>query len=277
MITIFAMPKPFRDNIGVIQRNAVKSWTLLEPECEIILFGDEAGISDVIREFNLINIPEVARNEYGTPLLSDMFQKAQKIAKNDIICYINCDIIMMSDFTRAIEQVARAKQQFLIVGRRWNADITEPIDFSPGWEGRLRDRVKRDGELYSHDGIDYFAFTKGLLGEMPPFAIGRPAWDNWTIYRARSLHAPVIDATGGVMCIHQNHNYGHIKDIANRFGKGPEAVRNFELCGGWGHFYTLYDADWTFDGERLRRAIAYRFRQPTLKLKRMLASLGDSG
>ena len=41
MITIFSTPKPFRGHIGVIQRNALKSWTLLHPDVEMILFGDE--------------------------------------------------------------------------------------------------------------------------------------------------------------------------------------------------------------------------------------------
>ncbi len=273
MITLFSIPKPFKDNIAVIQRNAIKSWTMLRPACEVILFGDEEGTAAAAREFGVRHVPELVRNKHGTPLLSDLFTRAQEMASNDLVCYVNGDIIFMDDFPRAVGKAAGLKDRFLMAGRRWNIDIPEPVDFGPGWEGRLRDRVRRDGELYSHDGIDYFAFTKGLLGEMPPFAIGRPAWDNWTIYRARSLKVPVIDSTEAITCIHQNHNYGHIKDIANRFGKGPEAVRNFELCGGWGHFYTLFDADYTFDGDRLKPAIAYRFRQPALKLKRLLIRL----
>lgn len=273
MITIFSIPKPFKDNIAVIQKNAIKSWTLLEPRCEVILFGDDEGTAEAAAELGVNHVPDIARNEYGTPLLNYMFAKAQSMAKNDLVCYVNADIIFVDDFTPSIQRVSDRLQKFLMVGRRWNVDVTGPLDFSQGWEGRLKALVKRDGKLYSPDGIDYFAFSKGLLGEMPPFAVGRPAWDNWTIYRARSLKVPVIDATEAITCIHQNHNYKHIKNIANRFGNGPEAERNFELCGGWSHFCTLFDADMTFDGDRLMPAIAYKFREPTFKLKRMLLRL----
>ena len=39
MLTLFAVPKPFRDHTAMIQRNAITSWTLLRPHPQIILFG----------------------------------------------------------------------------------------------------------------------------------------------------------------------------------------------------------------------------------------------
>jgi hypothetical protein len=272
MITIFSIPKPFKDHIKVIQRNAIKSWTLL-PGIEVILFGDDEGTALIATEFSVNHVPDVARNEYGTPLLSDMFARAQQMAANDIICYVNCDIILMSDFVAAVQKIASLKKRFLMVGRRWNVDITEPLDFGQGWEDRLRARVRRTGELYTPSGIDYFVFPRNMLGEMPPFAVGRPTWDNWTIYRARSLRASVVDATKAIMCVHQNHNYKHMANVDNRFGQGPEAVKNFSLCGGWDHFYTLYDANWIFDGVKLQLALANRFREPKFKAKRVYLSL----
>ncbi len=67
MLTLFAIPKAFRGHINTIQRNAIKSWTLLNPKPEIILLGDDEGTAEVAQEFGLIHIPEVDRNEYGTP------------------------------------------------------------------------------------------------------------------------------------------------------------------------------------------------------------------
>src|SRR5713226_719892 len=57
MLTIFSTPKPFRGHIGITQRNALRSWTLLHPEVEIILFGDEAGAAEVCAEFGLRHEP----------------------------------------------------------------------------------------------------------------------------------------------------------------------------------------------------------------------------
>ncbi len=60
MITIFTIPKPFKGHISVIQKNAIKSWTLLEPSCEIILFGDEEGAEEIAQELSLRHIKNIA-------------------------------------------------------------------------------------------------------------------------------------------------------------------------------------------------------------------------
>lgn len=46
MLTIFSYPKPFKGHIDVIQRNAINSWTLLNPKPEIILACDEEGTKE---------------------------------------------------------------------------------------------------------------------------------------------------------------------------------------------------------------------------------------
>src|SRR5262245_24272757 len=72
MLSILAFPKPFRGHIATIQRNAISSWTRLRPQCDIFLFGDDEGTAEVAKEFGVCHVPEMARNEYGTPLLSDV-------------------------------------------------------------------------------------------------------------------------------------------------------------------------------------------------------------
>src|SRR5689334_9849593 len=209
MLTIFAVPKPFRGHISVIQRNAIRSWTLLQPACEIILIGNEEGIAETAAEFGLQHVVNVARNKFGTPLVSDIFKQAEQLSQSSLFCYVNSDIILMSDFTRAVQRVAALKSRFLLVGHRWNLDLKDPLDFESEWEEKLRIRAKQFGILAGASSIDYFVFPRGSLGEIPPFAIGRPNWDNWMLYRARSLRAPLIDATPVVMAVHQNHNYAH--------------------------------------------------------------------
>jgi hypothetical protein len=80
LITIFAMPKAFDGHIGIIQRNAITSWTRLSPRPEIILFGDEIGTADFARELGLRHIAGIKRNAQGTPFLDDLFAQAQGAA-----------------------------------------------------------------------------------------------------------------------------------------------------------------------------------------------------
>jgi len=254
-LTLFALPKRFQGPNGVIQRNAIKSWTLLRPRPEIILFGDDEGTPEVAREFSVGHVARIERNEYGTPLINDLFEQAQRLATHEVLCYINADIILMSDLTEAIRSVVDRIRRFLFVGRRWDTDINQLLDFSAGWENKLRSYVLSRGSLYSPAGIDYFAFSRGIWGEIPPFAIGRTIWDNWLIYRARSRGVPVIDATDAVIAVHQDHDYLHVTSSVGDAWSGPEARRNLELAGGEGHIFTLLDATHKLTHRGIRRAL----------------------
>ena len=199
--------------------------------CEIILFGSDEGTAEIASELAVKHIPDVAVNEHGTPLVNDLFEKAQRIASYDILTYVNADIILMSDFIQAVRDVAHASDKFLMVGRRWDLDIQELWDFDrPEWESGLRNVIRERGELRSQAAIDYFVFSRGLLDAIPPFAIGRTAWDNWLIFRARQHSSLVVDATDCVMAVHQNHDYGDYGS-AKALWNGEEAHQNLKLMG----------------------------------------------
>lgn len=253
MLTLFSIPKAFRGHINVIQRNAIRSWKLFEPECEVILMGDDAGTAEVAKELGLRHIPAIDRNKMGTPLVSSAFAEAQRAASHSILCYVNADIMLMSDFSQAVRSVARQKSSFLLVGRRWDTDIREPFDFSNGWESHLRCLLAEKGKLHAHTGMDYFVFRRGLWAEIPPFAIGRGAWDNWLIYGAKTDRTAVVDLTTVVTIVHQNHDYGHMGGgMASPFSSS-EAAENLALAGGYAHLYTVADADYQLTSKGIRR------------------------
>ena len=261
MLTIFASPKAFRGHSAVIQRNAIRSWTLLRPTCEIILMGNDEGTAEIAAELDLRYVPDIARNTFGTPLVSDMFKQAQQLGSNNLFCYVNSDIILMSDFMQAIQRVVDQKRRFLLVGHRWNLDVKEVLEFKADWEEKLRTQVKKFATLAPADNIDFFVFPRGLLGEMPPFAIGRPAWDNWTLYRARDLSVPLIDATPVIMAVHQNHDYSHLPQVKEglwdgkeQFWKGEEQLVNIKLAGSAARSFTLFDTTHLLTPQKLRLA-----------------------
>lgn len=142
-----------------------------------------------------------------------------------------------------------------MVGRRWNLDIKEELDFEQNWQEQLKMRVARRGKLYPHFAIDYFVYPKGVWGEIPSFAIGRPAWDNWIIYRARSLNLPIVDLTKGVTVVHQNHDYSHHPQGWHGAMEGEESRRNIALAGEVAHVHSLLDADYYLTEKGLRRRI----------------------
>lgn len=253
MLTLFTTPKPFRGHIAVIQRNAIQSWCELRPSCEIILFGDEEGSSEIVGELGLRHVRDLERNEYGTPLLNTMFEVAQEIAAHPRLCYVNADIVLLSDFPTAVRRIPFP--DFLMVGQRWDVDLAQPLDVSRSdWEPKMRQYVRDRGILHTHFAMDFFVFPRGLFTEMPPFAVGRPAWDNWMVYRARSLKIPVVDATAVVMAIHQNHGYDHPRGRSGIY-RGTEGMRNLALAGGLAHAFDVRDATHVLTPASVKRAL----------------------
>src|SRR5216684_4488715 len=106
-LTVFSIPKPFAGHVGLIQTNAVESWKRLD-DTEVILFGDEAGIADVAARAGVRHEPEIVRNAVGTPLVSDAFERARRLARHDYLVYINADIVLTSDFVRAVTALTQA-------------------------------------------------------------------------------------------------------------------------------------------------------------------------
>jgi hypothetical protein len=237
LLTIFALPKPFQGRVGTIQRNAIRSWQRLSPDCQVVIFGDETGFRDVKSGFGIDWIPDVERNEFGTPLVSSAFRQADESAGHEVICYANADLIFLPDFVTAIRRVLLAKRRFLLVGQSWNLDVDEELDpEEDGWDTELRRRVAATGVLRARDAIDFFVYRRGTLGLLPDFAVGRPGWDQWTIWRARRLRLPVIDISPSTLVIHQNHAYDHVKAGRGDRWEGPEGDANRALIGDEQYF-----------------------------------------
>src|SRR5260370_32270721 len=136
MLTVFSIPKPFVGHIGVIQRNALGSWMRLGEGVQVILHGDDAGVAEAAREAGAEHAPDIERTEYGTPLVNSAFATAARTARYPLLCYVNADIMFTDELTCAAASIR--KRNFLMVGRRWNVNISEPWDFSdPQWREKL--------------------------------------------------------------------------------------------------------------------------------------------
>ncbi|MDI6448143.1 glycosyltransferase [Anaerobaca lacustris] len=231
-LTIFAMPKAFEGHIGTIQRNAIRSWARLDPAPEILLFGDEPGICEMAEEVGARHIPHVDRNEFGTPLVNKLFEAAQAHASHEIMAYVNADMILFREFVDGVRKVRTELDRFLLIGQRWDIPILEEIDFrQPGWQRWLQEQMEEHAMLHAECGLDYFVFPKGLYRQIPPFAVGRIAWDNWLVMAPHRDGVPVVDGTEFITVVHQDHDYGHVAGGRREAWTGAEASRNRVLAG----------------------------------------------
>lgn len=154
------------------------------------------------KEYGVVHIPDIPVNEFGTPYLDTAFQRAQEVATNDMMCYVNADIIFFDDLLVTLDHIPFEK--YLVVGRRWDIDMDQLIDFH-AYESRnsFKELVLTDAQQNQPYGSDYFIFTKHCLGQLPAFTVGRPYWDNWMIYNARAKGMPAIDASLAIVDVHQ--------------------------------------------------------------------------
>jgi hypothetical protein len=229
----------------------VMSWKKSVPDADIILMGPDEGIKEAALELNVIYERNITLNKYGTPLLDSAFKKALEYCNNGILAYVNCDILLLSDFNRTLNYL-KDFDHFLMVGQRIMLEINDRITYEKKWEQKLKNEIAR-GYFDARNAIDYFIFDRESFKVIPPFAVGRVRWDNWMIYEARRKKIPVIDATLEITAIHQKHDYSHLKYNFEERDKVPEALENLLLAGGENNIFDLDDTDWVAERGQLRK------------------------
>src|SRR5260370_15233078 len=152
---------------------------------------------------------------------------------------MKADIIWVGDFIAGAREVM-GLERAIMIGARTDVTVNAPVDFDdPAWESRLRSEALTHGAPMTISS-DYFLFRRGFYDPLPPFLVGRPAYDNWMIWRARAAGATVIDASHAVLAVHQKHS--HTMSWANTQDQS-ENQANRELAGRWRGTYSLQDAN----------------------------------
>lgn len=248
MITFFTIPKAWHGDDARRQRNAVSSW--LGIGAGVILFGDDPGVREAASELGAGHEPKLTRNENGTPLLDGVFARAHELVPRGFLCFANTDILVGDDFGTAAESL-RDMAPLLMIGESRDANVAG--DIAPG--GPLPPGRKRGAGA-----LDWFLFTRGVFEQIPPFAVGRAAFDNWLVWHARNAGATVVDATPSVRVVHQAHGYGHVSGGFASTRAGAEAAANWRLIGSKDRIYTRYDATHVLGRRGLRRNLGATLR-----------------
>ncbi len=252
-ITLFTAVKPFSDpDTARHQANALRSWAALSPAVEVWVIGDELGASTAAGEAGVNLEPRVVRTAGGTPTIQSLFQVAREAAPSPLLAFANADILLLDDFLPAVRQAAGIGNEFVLVSRRWDLRVDEEIRIVPGWQQTLRQRVESEARLHPPGGSDVFIFPRSCYRDVPPLAVGRAGWDNWMIFEARRRGWPVIEASGRMTVIHQDHDYRHLPGGRPHY-RHPESEANIRWAGGRAAAFTLHDADWCLTSDGLRR------------------------
>lgn len=269
VLTVFSIPKAFTRHVGVIQRNAVRSWVALGEEVQVVLVGDDSGVAEAARDLGVGHVSAVARSELGTPRIDDAFAGVDRIAEHSLRCFVNADVVLLDDFLPAVAAVRAAFQRFLVIGETRDLALVDEGELrSEGARAELRRRALGEGRSRGATAIDYFVFPAGLFDPMPPFVVGRARFDNWLVWRARR-RGSVVDATRAVVAVHQSHDYAHVSGGLEEAHFGGEAIRNEALALEDGGIYTIFDASHRMRADRS----IYRYPGSTLRAREQARKL----
>ena len=220
-MTLFTTAKPFKGLHAVIQRNAVANWLAIAPRPEVLLIGDDEGTADVAAELGVIHVASPPSNEFGTPLVSGLFERAHDLAHGSVLVFLNADILLPPKWAEAIQVVADRYERFLVVGRRLDVAVTEPINFSdPSWASELEAKAAKDGRERGDLCIDWFAFSPSLFAISRPLPSGGHVTTLGSYRDIGAERATVVDASAFARVLHQDHDYGHMV-AALQPGKAP--------------------------------------------------------
>lgn len=277
-ITIFTSPRPFNDpHIATIQRNGIKSWLQLRPRPQVLLVGNEDGVADVARELDVTHVPEVATTEYGMPLRDSMHTLAHRYARNDLVCLINADMIVLSrNLYECIRRIPFTR--YAAVGRRFDLDVDWLISFeSEQWRDELERLRVCSGILHGPSAVDYVLYQKAIDPPiLPPFPMHLSGWDGWFLFQCKRRRIPVVNMHTEVTVIHQNHesaDSAHAKlRVWQRDASAREVLRR---AGGFSNRATLREADYVFrDGEMRRPKGIYAALSRLVRFKPYRLALG---
>jgi hypothetical protein len=251
MITILTAFKPFKGEALMHQTNALRSWTALGRDVEILVFGEPRVFGPAVEPFGARVVPDVPTGEDGRARVDAIFEFGKLHGKFNRQVYVNGDIILMQDFVAAFQSIPFYK--FLMVGQRMDVDVTEALSFDTPEAARVvHEKLCQSGVLHEPWGLDYFAYSRGSLPALPPLYVGAAAWDNLMIYFCRRARLPVVDATFGVTAFHQNHAY----DATTR--ECPSARANRSLLPEPSCVFGAIDATHWLDHGRMRNALSSR-------------------
>jgi len=234
-VTFFTVIRPFVGEFDELQRLAIGSWLGAVPGSEVLVMGDREGAAEACADLGVTHIPGITTNEHSTELVSSAFEFARQQADHDWLCEISADIVLGGDFILALQAIRKLRRPF-VVGQRW--DVTPD-----GTECKLHPPC----------GVDYFLFKRDTLGDIPPFAVGRSAYDQWLLWAA--IHrwgCTVIDATETITALHLNHGYPEYGDKAKML-QSEERARNMELAGDCDRWYGTNDAPYVMVAGKIRQ------------------------
>lgn len=216
------------------EKNSLLSWSKLDCVNKIVVY---TSLDSNVFSDNPKIITEKYPNDLDPldpPSIRDIFMDAIAKTEDKYLCYINSDIILLSDFCKTFAQVQHQYQTkpFQIVGKR--RDWVDHFDIDVN---NLSDEqiIATVGYLpiRNAEHCDYFLFDRKIYtdlndqGFFPNFLIARGSFDRCMLWLPRQLGYDSIDCSESIYAIH-HEEIGSRKEYINNRPKLWNQVKHNE-------------------------------------------------
>jgi hypothetical protein len=181
------------------------------------------GIEEVATALGVDYSGDLETDAAGQDRLDSFMAIGERAAKADTIMFINSDIFLGPGFVKLLKELLQRpecqEKPFLISGIRYVFPMDDELEFNPfvqSVEDYAQKHIYGDGpKRFANlrpDMLDFFIFKPHTYKVIPPFRIGKSAWDNWLFAEALRLGFNTI--SGGwsppiLYCIHPEHDRPH--------------------------------------------------------------------
>ena len=204
-----------------VYTNTIRNWAAFLPHIQPVLFTTfETGpVIDIAKEYGWYILPNPAVNEFGIPILKDMYLAAYKRFNTTFYGYANGDILFdvgLDETLCTVSEHISSINTTLLFGVRRNYELLPEADYSndPLWPpSRIAQLVqKNQTKMFRARGAyDYFFVTKDYpFHKFKPVVISRPGFDTYFAAITNIQDLTTVTGTGSIMALHQTDHDGNM-------------------------------------------------------------------
>ena len=209
-----------------VYTNTIRNWATFLPRIQPVLFTTfESGpVIDIARKYGWYIYPNPTVNEFGCPILKDMYLAAYELFNATFYGYANGDILFdmgLNDTLSKMNEHFNTIKVSLLFGTRMNYKLLPEANYTekPLWTPyRIHQLVvENQTEYFKPDAFDYFFVTKHYpFSKMKPLVISRSGFDTYFSAITNTLKLTTIEGTGSVVALHQTDHDGNYAHSAKR-------------------------------------------------------------
>lgn len=250
-------------NRASIHQEVINNWSVLGDDIQPIFFYNKSEPNDwdiLALEKGWIGLSLASTNNFGTPVLKEMYMKVTNKLKSEFYGFCNGDILFDQKIKMTLKHILNNKiflrNSTMVIGQRTNIEVQDYYDYK---KSNLNDTKSLShiadarGSLFMKMAEDYFFIHSPEnfpWHDIKDIVIGRRGYDNYLVSEAVQHNVSVIDATKTILAVHLTGSDGNQASLEN-----IDREYNIDLIGerynysSGSTFYSQYYTEFGEEGD----------------------------